>query len=160
MGEDCPLSLLLIHNVIEALAGAIRQEKGYKWENIKSNYSQLKIILSYIQCSWASLLSDDFSLSPIDTRLFSSITTTTAPRRSSLDLTLDLVSVLGRGIDKWFLCTSWSCYPTSRALSCLLVRGVSPQTLTPFIVTWLQCILSTIFGPSTYCLLKPDSSIS
>jgi hypothetical protein len=30
MGEDCPLSLLLIHNVIEALAGAIRQEKGYK----------------------------------------------------------------------------------------------------------------------------------
>ena len=51
MGEDCPLSLLLIHNVIEALAGAIRQEKGYKWENIKSNYFQLKIILSYTQCS-------------------------------------------------------------------------------------------------------------
>ena len=45
MGEDCPLSILLIHNVIEALAGAIRQEKGYKWENIKSNYFQLKIIL-------------------------------------------------------------------------------------------------------------------
>jgi hypothetical protein len=38
MGEDCPLSLLLIHNVIEALAGAVWQEKGYKWENIKSNY--------------------------------------------------------------------------------------------------------------------------
>ena len=51
MGEDCPLSLLLIHNVIEALAGAIKQEKGYKWENIKSNYFQLKIILSYTQCS-------------------------------------------------------------------------------------------------------------
>jgi hypothetical protein len=47
MGEDCPLSLLLIHNVIEA----IRQEKGYKWGNIKSNYFQLKIILSYIQCA-------------------------------------------------------------------------------------------------------------
>jgi hypothetical protein len=39
MGEDCPLSLLLIHNVIEALAGAIRQEKGYKWENIKKLFS-------------------------------------------------------------------------------------------------------------------------
>ena len=38
MGEDCTLSLLLIHDVIEALAGAIRQKKGYKWENIKSNY--------------------------------------------------------------------------------------------------------------------------
>jgi predicted SPOUT superfamily RNA methylase MTH1 len=36
--------------VIEALAGTIRQEKGYKWENIKSNYFQLKIILSYAQC--------------------------------------------------------------------------------------------------------------
>jgi hypothetical protein len=48
MREDCPLSLLPIHNVIGALAGAIRQEKGYKWENIKSNYFQLKIILSYI----------------------------------------------------------------------------------------------------------------
>ena len=51
MGEDCPLSLLLNHNVIEALAGGIRQEKGYKWKNIKSNYFQLKIILSYIQYS-------------------------------------------------------------------------------------------------------------
>ena len=51
MGKECSLSLLLIHNVIEALAGAIRQEKGYKWENIKSNYFQLKIILSYTQCS-------------------------------------------------------------------------------------------------------------
>jgi hypothetical protein len=51
MGEDCPLSLLLNHNVIGALAGAIKQEKGYKWENIKSNYFQLKIILSYTQCS-------------------------------------------------------------------------------------------------------------
>jgi hypothetical protein len=30
MGEDCPLFLLLIHNVIEALAGAIRPEKRYK----------------------------------------------------------------------------------------------------------------------------------
>jgi hypothetical protein len=30
MGEECPLSLLLIHNVIEVLFGAIRQGKGYK----------------------------------------------------------------------------------------------------------------------------------
>jgi hypothetical protein len=37
--------------VIEALAEAIQQEKGYKWENIKSNYFQLKIVFSYIQCS-------------------------------------------------------------------------------------------------------------
>ena len=51
MEEDCLMSILLLHNVIEALAGAIRQEKGYKWENIKSNYFQLKIILSYTQCS-------------------------------------------------------------------------------------------------------------
>jgi hypothetical protein len=43
MGEDCSLSLLLSHNMIEALAGAIRQEKGYKWENIKSNYFQWKL---------------------------------------------------------------------------------------------------------------------
>jgi hypothetical protein len=28
MGEDCPLSLLLIHNVIEALAGEIRTREG------------------------------------------------------------------------------------------------------------------------------------
>jgi hypothetical protein len=35
MREDCPLSLLLIHNVTEALAGAIRQEKEYKCENIR-----------------------------------------------------------------------------------------------------------------------------
>jgi hypothetical protein len=45
MEEECPLSLLLIHNVTEALAGAIRQEKGYKWENIKSIYFQFNIIL-------------------------------------------------------------------------------------------------------------------
>jgi hypothetical protein len=32
MGEDYQLSLLFIHDVIEALAGAIRQEKGFKWE--------------------------------------------------------------------------------------------------------------------------------
>jgi hypothetical protein len=51
MEEDCLMSLLLLHNVIEALAGAIRQEKGYQWENIKSNYSQLKIILSCTHCS-------------------------------------------------------------------------------------------------------------
>jgi hypothetical protein len=50
MGEDCPLFLLLIHNVIEELAGTVRQEKGYKWENIRSNYFQLKIALSYTQC--------------------------------------------------------------------------------------------------------------
>jgi hypothetical protein len=37
--------------VIEALAGAIREEKKCKWENIKSKYFQLKIILPYIQCS-------------------------------------------------------------------------------------------------------------
>jgi hypothetical protein len=30
MEEDCPLSLLLIQNVTEELAGAISQEKGYK----------------------------------------------------------------------------------------------------------------------------------
>jgi hypothetical protein len=36
MGKDCPL---FIHNVIESLGRAISQEKkGYKWENIKSNY--------------------------------------------------------------------------------------------------------------------------
>jgi hypothetical protein len=51
MGEDCPLYLPLIHNVIEAVAGTIRQEKGYKWGNIKSNYFLLKIMLSYTQCS-------------------------------------------------------------------------------------------------------------
>jgi hypothetical protein len=51
MEVDCPLSLLLIHKMIKALAGAIRQEKRYKWENIKSNYIQMKIILSYTQCS-------------------------------------------------------------------------------------------------------------
>jgi hypothetical protein len=47
MGEDCSLSLVLIHNVIEALAGAIRQEMGCEKEIIKSNYFQLRIILSY-----------------------------------------------------------------------------------------------------------------
>jgi hypothetical protein len=45
MEEDCPLSLLLILNVIEALAGAIRQGKGYNLKNIKSNYFQCEIIL-------------------------------------------------------------------------------------------------------------------
>jgi hypothetical protein len=50
MGEECPLSLLLIHNVIEASAGAVRQVKGYKWENSKSNYFQLKIVLSFLFC--------------------------------------------------------------------------------------------------------------
>ena len=45
MGKDCPL---FIHNVIESLGRAISQEKkGYKWENIKSNYFQLKIIFLY-----------------------------------------------------------------------------------------------------------------
>jgi hypothetical protein len=38
MERDCPLSPLPIHNGIEALARAIRQEKGYKRENIESNY--------------------------------------------------------------------------------------------------------------------------
>jgi hypothetical protein len=51
MGEDCLGSQLLIHNLIKALAGALSQEKGHKGENIKSNYFQLKTILSYTQCS-------------------------------------------------------------------------------------------------------------
>jgi hypothetical protein len=43
MREDFELYLLLIHNVIEALTGAVRQKKEYKWENTKSNYFQLRL---------------------------------------------------------------------------------------------------------------------
>jgi hypothetical protein len=51
MWDDCLLYLLLIHNVIDALTETLREEKGYKCQNINSNNIQLKIILSYTQCS-------------------------------------------------------------------------------------------------------------